>query len=51
TGPGRGIALFFLLLGAATVLLVVACTLLPSVRRVEQALPDASPEPLPGLGS
>ncbi|WP_338268618.1 MFS transporter [Corallococcus caeni] len=51
TGPGRGIALFFLLLGAATVLLVAACTLLPSVRRVEQALPDALPEPLPGLTS
>lgn len=48
-GPGRGIALLFLLLGVATVLLVAACTLLPSVRRVEQALPDAPQDSLPGL--
>ncbi|RKH58576.1 MFS transporter [Corallococcus llansteffanensis] len=43
-GPGRGIALLFLLLGIFTVLLVVTCTLLPSVRRVEHVLPDADPE-------
>ncbi|WP_375745453.1 MFS transporter [Corallococcus interemptor] len=48
-GPGRGIALLFLLLGTATVLLAAACALLPSVRRVEQALPDAPLEPHPGL--
>ncbi|RKH03497.1 MFS transporter [Corallococcus carmarthensis] len=50
-GPGRGIALFFLLLGIATVLLVVACALLPSIRRVEQVLPDAPAEPLPGVST
>ncbi|RKH50251.1 MFS transporter [Corallococcus sp. AB050B] len=48
-GPGRGIALLFLLLGAATVLLVAACMLIPGVRRVEQALPDAPLEPAPRL--
>ncbi|RKH58461.1 MFS transporter [Corallococcus aberystwythensis] len=47
-GPGRGIALLLLLLGLATLLLVAACTLLPGIRRVEQVLPDAPTDPLPG---
>ncbi|QSQ28079.1 MFS transporter [Pyxidicoccus parkwayensis] len=51
TGPGRGIALLFLLLGILTVLLVVACALSPGVRHVETALPDAVPDRPQGLAS
>ena len=45
-GPGRGIGLMFVLLGAASVLTAVAMYLAPSIRHVERDVPDA-PRPAP----
>ncbi|WP_041791977.1 MFS transporter [Stigmatella aurantiaca] len=50
-GPGRGIALMFVGLGGLIVLLAVVGWLMPSLRRVEEDLPDVIPEPSAGLGA
>jgi MFS transporter, DHA3 family, macrolide efflux protein len=44
-GPGRGIALMFVGLGGLIVVLAVVGWLMPSLRRVEEELPDVIPEP------
>ncbi|HWH01007.1 MAG TPA: MFS transporter [Pilimelia sp.] len=44
-GPGRGIALVFWGIGAATLLVAVAGALAPRLRAVERELPDALAEP------
>lgn len=43
TGAGRGMALMFLLVGVVELLLVLYSALTPSVRRLEDELPDAQP--------
>ncbi|WP_240359914.1 MFS transporter [Pyxidicoccus trucidator] len=46
TGPGRGIALLFVVLGALAILNVLLAWLSPRIRNVEEELPDAlRPEP------
>jgi hypothetical protein len=42
-GPGRGIGLFFVLLGVILVLMVIGASLYGPLQRVEQELPDAVP--------
>lgn len=44
TGPGRGIALIFMLTGAAVMLASAAGWLSPRLRRVEAELPDVVPD-------
>lgn len=44
TGPGRGIALCFALLGGATVVLAMGGALYRPLRQIEQLLPDADPD-------
>lgn len=43
-GAGRGIGLLFIIMGMATLLIVVAASLYPRLRRVEAELPDAIPD-------
>jgi hypothetical protein len=43
TGPGRGIALAFVVAGLLLVVLALAAWLHPRVRRVQEELPDATP--------
>ena len=50
TGPGRGIALLFIVLGAVNVVLVSIAALTPSLMNVETEIPNASPE-RPRLGA
>jgi MFS family permease len=49
TGPGRGIGLLFVVMGGMCVLVAVAGLLSPRLMRMEDALPDALPEPRPAL--
>jgi hypothetical protein len=42
TGPGRGIAVFFVVLGAVTVLAVIAGVLYQPLRDLEDRLPDVA---------
>jgi hypothetical protein len=44
TGPGRGIGFMFVVMGLGTVLLAVVAFLNPSIRNVEEDLPDMVPE-------
>jgi len=44
TGPGRGIGFMFVLMGLGTVLLAVLAYLIPSIRNLEDELPDMVPE-------
>jgi DHA3 family macrolide efflux protein-like MFS transporter len=46
TGPGRGIGLFFVLMGLAKVAVSLAGRLYPHLRNVEDELPDAIPAPV-----
>jgi hypothetical protein len=48
TGPGRGAALLFVVLGAVTVLAAVVGYLHPRLRRVEDELPDHASNAGPG---
>jgi MFS family permease len=41
SGPGRGIGLFFILLGFLTIVAVIAGVIYPRLRLVEEELPDA----------
>lgn len=51
TGPGRGIAFMFLLIGVGTALLAAAGWLHPRIRNLETEIPDQIPDaPLPGRG-
>jgi MFS family permease len=49
TGPGRGIALLYLLCGACMVLLVIAGTRIRVLSRFDEQVPDARPDDLVGL--
>ncbi len=54
TGPGRGIGLMFVLIGAFVIIMSVLLYLNPRVRRLEDEIPDAvparpAPEAAPGL--
>lgn len=40
-GPGRGTALMFAVVGAATFAIALACILTPGIRRLEDLVPDA----------
>ncbi|HEX2204053.1 MAG TPA: MFS transporter [Longimicrobium sp.] len=42
-GPGRGIGLMFIVLGALSLLTAVGMYLVPSIRNIERDLPDAAP--------
>lgn len=44
TGPGRGIAFMFVVMGLGTVLLAGIASLNPAIRNVEDELPDMVPE-------
>lgn len=44
-GPGRGIGLFFILLGACTLILTILAAMNPRIRKVQEELPDAVEEP------
>lgn len=44
-GPGRGMGLLFMVLGAGLVLFTAASALVPSIRYVEDRLPDPAPPP------
>ena len=44
TGPGRGIGFMFVLMGLGTVLLAVLAYFIPSIRNLEDELPDMVPE-------
>jgi hypothetical protein len=44
TGPGRGIAFMFVVMGLGTVLLAAVAYLNPAIRNVEDELPDMVPE-------
>ena len=44
SGPGRGIALLFLVLSVIPILGTLAIAVHPRVRRVEDELPDAIPD-------
>jgi MFS family permease len=44
TGPGRGIAFMFVLMGLGTLLLALAAYAAPSIRYLEDELPDAVPD-------
>jgi DHA3 family macrolide efflux protein-like MFS transporter len=46
-GPGRGIGLFFSLLGLGTLLMIAVAWLYPPLHRLEDELPDALPAPPP----
>jgi len=46
-GPGRGIALMFLLIGALMTLTALGGWLVPSIRNVERDVPDAAPPETP----
>jgi hypothetical protein len=51
-GPGRGIALLFVVMGLASLLLSLAGYLQPRLRRVEEELPEGEvAESLPSVGS
>ncbi|MGA7729832.1 MAG: MFS transporter [Chloroflexia bacterium] len=43
-GPGRGIALLFIVMGALMVLVTVAASLYPRLRHLEEEVPDALPD-------
>jgi len=47
-GPGRGIALFFLVLGIAELLVLAAAWSYPRLRRLEDEVPDAVEAPVQG---
>jgi predicted MFS family arabinose efflux permease len=47
-GPGRGIALFFLVLGIAELLVLAAAWSYPRLRRLEDEVPDADEAPVQG---
>lgn len=46
-GPGRGIGLMFIVIGALTMILTVAAYRFPRLRLVEDELPDAIPDEVP----
>lgn len=46
-GPGRGIALLYIVLGVAKILVVLGGALSPTVRRVEEDLPDVIQDEAP----
>jgi MFS transporter, DHA3 family, macrolide efflux protein len=46
-GPGRGIALLFIVMGALMVLVTVAASLYPRLRHLEAEVPDALPDEPP----
>jgi MFS family permease len=46
-GPGRGIAFFFVCMGAGAIALAIVAGSLPKLRRLEQELPDADPRIIP----
>ena len=46
-GPGRGIGLMYVLIGALMALTALAMFLVPSIRRLERDVPDAAPAPPP----
>lgn len=48
-GPGRGIALMFILVGSLTLILTLASFLNPRIRLVEDELPDALPSTPPTM--
>lgn len=47
-GPGRGIALLFIIMGTLMLLVTVRASLYPRLRRLEDELPDATPDSSPG---
>ncbi|MFF7454508.1 amino acid adenylation domain-containing protein [Kitasatospora sp. NPDC008115] len=49
TGPGRGIALMYVLFGLAMLVLVAVGLRLPSLARFDREVPDAEPDDLVGL--
>ncbi|WP_395297455.1 amino acid adenylation domain-containing protein [Kitasatospora hibisci] len=49
TGPGRGIALMYLLFGLAMLVLVAVGLRLPALARFDRDVPDAEPDDLVGL--
>jgi MFS family permease len=51
TGPGRGIGLFFLTMGAVIFLCTVAARTLPRFARIEEDLPDAHIPATPEIGA
>ncbi len=44
TGPGRGIAFMFVVMGLGTVMLAVVAYVYPSIRNIEDELPDMIPD-------
>ena len=46
-GPGRGIALLFIVMGALMVLVTAAASLYPRLRHLEEEVPDALPDEPP----
>ncbi|MEV1329724.1 amino acid adenylation domain-containing protein [Micromonospora costi] len=49
TGPGRGIGLLYLALALAMLALTATATLVPSLARFDQQVPDAPPDDLVGV--
>lgn len=49
TGPGRGMALMFLVVGLIQLAIVLSSALAPRVRLLEDELPDAAPPLSPGV--
>jgi DHA3 family macrolide efflux protein-like MFS transporter len=44
TGPGRGIGFMFVLMGLGTVILAAVAYAKPSIRNIEEELPDMIPD-------
>ncbi len=47
-GPGRGIALLFIVMGTLMLLVTVRASLYPRLRNLEEELPDVVPDEAPG---
>lgn len=47
-GPGRGIALLFIVMGTLMLLVTLRASLYPRLRRLEEELPDVVPDEVPG---
>ena len=47
TGPGRGIAFLFIVMGGLTLLIVACGYFYPRLRLLESEIPDAIPDPMP----
>jgi hypothetical protein len=50
-GPGRGIGLIFIVMGALTMLATIVASQYPPLRLVEEELPDAIPDPVAATAS